>query len=368
MDKRPSLLRELAHELRDALSPARSALDLMRLRGFAADVSGPMAQRIEQGLERALATVDAFILAEQCENGTAALAPVRLSLQRLLQLTQESLPTGLFERCLFQPPRPDPEVLADVGRSVAVLAAMLQQALAAAPEGAPIELQAECAGQRAQVHVRFTADAHALPVGEDWFASYRAAGGAGAMALRTARCLMTLQRGALQLTPQGSGGYALVASFPLAVAADAPEGRAEPAADAARRAAAVHRAGARAAAEGTRILMVEDNAEVRRAYREALTAMGYAVTEAGTAEEALGAAAAAMPAVVLIDIHLPGMNGYQLAQALQARAGAAVRLVMLSGVTLDDTTLKLSREAGFDQCFDKAAGPKALHALLLRLL
>jgi len=361
MDKQPSLLRELAHELRDALSPARSALDLMRLRGFAADVSGPMAQRIEQGLKRALSTVDAFILAEQCENGAAALAPVRISLQRLLQLTHESLSAELRERCVLRPPQPDVEVMADVGRSVAVLAAMLQQALAAVPEGASIELLTDCAEERAQVHVGFTADAH-VQVGEDWFASYRAAGGAGLMALRTARCLMTLQQGALQLAARGTAGYELVASFRRACATDAREGYSEPVADAPRRAAT------RAAAEGSRILMVEDKAEVRRAYREALTAMGYAVTEARSAEEALGMTAAALPAVVLIDIHLPGMNGYRLAQALKARLGAAVRLVMLSGVTLDDTTLQLSRDAGFDECFDKGAGPKALHALLLRLL
>jgi DNA-binding response OmpR family regulator len=68
--------------------------------------------------------------------------------------------------------------------------------------------------------------------------------------------------------------------------------------------------------------------------------------------------------VALIDIHLPGMNGYRLAQALKARARSGVRLVMLSGMTLDDTTLRLSRTAGFDDCIDKAAGPKALHALL----
>jgi hypothetical protein len=41
-----------------------------------------------------------------------------------------------------------------------------------------------------------------------------------------------------------------------------------------------------------------------------------------------------------------------------------MRLVMLSGMTLDDTTLRLSRTAGFDDCIDKASGPRALHALL----
>ena len=72
-DEHSSLLRELAHELRDALSPIRPALDLLRLRNFDAEASKSTAQRVERGLERALATIDAFVIAEQCENGTAAL-------------------------------------------------------------------------------------------------------------------------------------------------------------------------------------------------------------------------------------------------------------------------------------------------------
>jgi len=366
MDNRAPLLRELAHDLRDALSPVRAALDLMRLRSFAADVSSASAQRIEQGLDRALATLDAFLLAEQCENGSAALAPVPLSLQRLLELTRQALPPALSERCLFRPPdEPDLEVMADADRSVQVLGAMLEQAAAAAAAPGAIDVQAGYRDQCAQVRVRFPAEPPAAG-GEEWFASYRNPRG-GPLALRTARCLMVLQQGNLQLAPCASGGCELVATFRRAADADKRVVSAAAGAEA-RRPVAAAAPPALAAASGTRIMMVEDNAEVRRAYREALTALGYAVTEARNAEEALGVASEAMPAVALIDIHLPGMNGYRLAQALKARAGGAIRLVMLSGVTLDDITLQLSRNAGFDQCFDKAAGPKALHALLQRLL
>jgi len=61
------LLRELAHELRDALSPIRSALELIRLRDFDAQVTRTMAERIESGLDGALSTLDAFVLAESWE-------------------------------------------------------------------------------------------------------------------------------------------------------------------------------------------------------------------------------------------------------------------------------------------------------------
>ena len=115
---------------------------------------------------------------------------------------------------------------------------------------------------------------------------------------------------------------------------------------------------------GETILIVDDSREVRRAYREALLALGYRVVEAADAEQALGTLDADIPDVALIDIHLPRMNGYRLAQAIRARVGAAIHLVMLSGMALDAVTRQLAREAGFDDCLDKMAGPIALRLLL----
>jgi two-component system, sensor histidine kinase len=373
----PSLLRELAHELRDALSPVRSAIDLMRFRRFEPDLSRTLAPRMEHGLDRALGTLDAFILAEQCEDGTATLRPSRTSLQQLLAPLRAALPQALQVRCLIEASGPDLEVTADVARSVEVLAAMLEQALAAAPADATIEVRTAADRGRAQVRVALAAD---MTSAEGAFESFRSPGGLGRMALRTARCLMRLQQGDLELVHAGAGASELVATFsgeaPGASTARAsvaqtpprPPGRTPSAAVPHTPAAAVPDRDRGAQLRGTRLLMVEDSAQVRRAYREALTAFGYQVTEARNAEEALAAVADAMPAVALIDIHLPGMNGYRLAQALKARAGSAIRLVMLSGVTLDDTTQQISKDAGFDHCFDKARGPKALHGLLLQLL
>jgi len=115
---------------------------------------------------------------------------------------------------------------------------------------------------------------------------------------------------------------------------------------------------------GNRILIVDDSVEVRRAYRDALVALGCTVTEAGDAEEALSAVEDDPPDVALIDIHLPGVNGYRLAQTIRRRSGAAIHLVMLSGMTLDAATRDLAREAGFDDCLDKMAGPIALRELI----
>jgi two-component system, sensor histidine kinase len=370
--KAPSLLRELAHELRDALSPVRSALDLMRLRNFAPEASSAVATRMEQGLDRALATLDAFVLADQYESGAVQLTVAPVSLTRLLELVLEAVPAPLRARCRPELPSPDVDVLADAGRSVQALAAVLLYMLAAVRDSL-VEVRAVPGAESAQLRVAFSCAQP--PVSDEWFGTYRTPGGAGAMALRTARELMRLQHGTLELQAPEPGRAELVAGFPRA-SADRPGAPAGPARSveggtraggAGVKSAAALSAGHPRRGSAARLLMVEDSAEVRRSYREALTVLGYEVREARTAEEALAAVAESPPEIVLIDINLPGMNGYQLAKALKARVTDPIRLVMLSGVTLDDMTSQLSRQAGFDQCFDKAAGPKALHALLLSL-
>jgi len=389
MDKRSSLLRDLAHELRDALSPIRSATDLMRLREFDADISRTMVERIERGLEAALAAIDAFVVAEGYDSDGATIASAATPLAELLQLTQRAVTPALRERCRFDERGAQVLVRADVDRSVQVLTAMLEHAAVVSAGSAPIEVQARGEGAPPELRVIFVAELSGSEA--SWFADYRARGGGSRMALRTARRIMTLQGGDLILERAAAPGqWQLVARFAPAGGAAGQRHAAAPAhvasaaaprapAAAPRAPAAAPRAPAaapRAPADtpsapaadggaGAHVVIVDDNADVRRAYREGLGILGYRVTEAADAQAALRATADAAPAVVLIDIHLPGMNGYQLAQALKARAGGeALRLVMLSGMTLDDTTRRVSQGAGFDQCFDKAQGPKALHALL----
>ena len=360
MDGRPSLVRELAHEIRDALSPIRAAIDLLRLRNFDAEVSRRVAEKVDRGLDSALAAVDAFVAADQSENGTLTVAVAPTSLDQIVATARTALApllAGRSQRCEFAPSTPGVEALADAAKSLQVISAMLEQASAVAPPRSVIEVRAAAGESGAEIHVRFSVETPDS-VDESWFESYRGRARGSRMALRTARHVMSLQRGSLNLALRSPSAGELVAVF-------APVGAASVSASTRPAAASEH--GPTPTDPGlsrTRILIVEDSTEVRVIYREALAALGYTVTEAGNAEEALRTTVDATPDVALIDIHLPGMNGYRLAQALKAQAHSRMRLVMLSGMTLDDTTLRLSRTAGFDDCIDKAAGPKALHALL----
>ncbi|MGN6451487.1 MAG: response regulator, partial [Steroidobacteraceae bacterium] len=225
----------------------------------------------------------------------------------------------------------------------------------------PVEVRTTADTTQPQIQVSFHVDPDTVPHG-DWFASYR--GTDGRMALRTARQIMRLQGGGLALEENPAGDFKLTLGFADADKDAASQGaRRSPSSEPAVGSVA-ERTGGSMTQPGERVLIVDDSREVRRAYREALAALGYTVLEAADAEQALAALEGARPEVALIDIHLPRMNGYRLAQAIRARAGAGIYLVMLSGMALDAVTRGLAREAGFDESLDKMAGPIALRDLL----
>jgi len=352
-----SLLRQLAHEMRDALSPLASSADLARLRNFEPEASRLLAEKVERGLHRALAILDAFVLGEQCESGTLQLTTSRIPLGQVLQAAREALGEPAVARYRFVNTESARVVRADPARSAQALGAVLQHAATRLPRDWPVEVRIGGSVAQPRIRVRGGMDPGNTP-GDEWFVSWR--GGEAGMSLRTARCLMRLQHGDLELVTGNRGEWELVMSFagdevqseepsrqPL------PPQRVDPA-----------RPAPHSAASGEIILIVDDSREVRRTYREALVALGYRVVEAADAEQALGALDGGIPDVALIDIHLPRMNGYRLAQAIRARAGAAIYLVMLSGMALDAVTRELAREAGFDDCLDKMSGPIALRELL----
>src|SRR5215469_4960068 len=352
-----TLLRQLAHELRDALSPLASSADLARLRNFDPEASRLLAEKVERSLRRALVILDAFVLGEQCENGTLQLAMSRIPLGQVVQTAREALGEPAAARYRFVTGEPATAVRADAVRSAQALTAVLQHAAALGPADRPVEVRIGGTGAQPRISVRCGVDPGNAP-GNEWFESWRA--GEAGMPLRTARCLMRLQRGDLELVTGDRGEWELVMSFaddgvqPEELGREPlPPPRAEPA-----------RPEPLGATAGKTILIVDDSREVRRAYREALVALGYRVVEAADGEQALRALDEHTPDVALIDIHLPRINGYRLAQAIRARGGAAIYLVMLSGMALDAITRQLAREAGFDECLDKMAGPIALRDLL----
>jgi CheY-like chemotaxis protein len=95
------------------------------------------------------------------------------------------------------------------------------------------------------------------------------------------------------------------------------------------------------------VLIVEDNADARETLRRLLELQGHRVREAAEATAALTAARDAPLDVALIDIGLPGMDGYELARRLRADSKRHITLIALTGYGLPDDRRR-SAEAGFD--------------------
>jgi DNA-binding NarL/FixJ family response regulator len=80
-----------------------------------------------------------------------------------------------------------------------------------------------------------------------------------------------------------------------------------------------------------RVLIVDDDAGVRALVSEVLAAGGFTTREAGNADEALAAIREERPAVVVLDVEMPGRSGYELCRRLRAEFGNQLGIIFLSG-------------------------------------
>ena len=116
---------------------------------------------------------------------------------------------------------------------------------------------------------------------------------------------------------------------------------------------------------GTRILAVEDDERIRAAVKLALEDEGWTVAEAGTGEDALTQFQQEPADVVLIDIMLPGIDGFEVCRSI--RRGSDVPIVMVTA-RADTHDVVAGLEAGADDYLTKPFAPKELSARIRALL
>lgn len=113
------------------------------------------------------------------------------------------------------------------------------------------------------------------------------------------------------------------------------------------------------------ILIVDDNAALLTSLSSVLREAGHEVKTAVDGAEAIVLAQSWKPGLVLMDVNMPRMNGFELARQLRALFPRGVmKLVLMSGSSLDETTLRGAERAGFDHCIDKVHDFAALEKLL----
>jgi CheY-like chemotaxis protein len=180
----------------------------------------------------------------------------------------------------------------------------------------------------------------------------RAPGGLG-IGLTLVRTLVELHGGKVQASSAGRGrGSTFTVSLP---ALEQPAGRV----------AEVASTGAAMVAGGRRVLVVDDNVDAAESLAEVLRLMGHVVgvaPDAGTALR-LSEDEGARPEVVLLDIGLPGMDGYETAREWRRRFGHASRLVALTGYGSAEDRRRTA-EAGFDAHLTKPVSIEEVAAVM----
>jgi CheY-like chemotaxis protein len=117
---------------------------------------------------------------------------------------------------------------------------------------------------------------------------------------------------------------------------------------------------------GRSILIVEDNTDARDALRVLLELDGHTVEAAPEGQEALELARAKDPDIALVDIGLPGIDGYEVARRMRARNPRRPVLIALTGYGQPEDQQR-AMEAGFDEVLVKPVDPTALAELLATL-
>jgi signal transduction histidine kinase/ActR/RegA family two-component response regulator len=181
----------------------------------------------------------------------------------------------------------------------------------------------------------------------------RAQGGMG-IGLALVRNLVELHGGSIEVTSDGEGhGSEFTIRFPVA----------ESSAEAAPR---VSTTGAAARHDlPRRIVIVEDNDDVRELLRLKLKRLGHAVEAVGDGQVGVQVIVEGKPDMALVDIGLPGLDGYGVAAEVREKLGEAVILVAVSGFGQPDDKRK-ALEAGFDEHITKPADVHDIESVLHR--
>jgi two-component system cell cycle response regulator DivK len=109
-----------------------------------------------------------------------------------------------------------------------------------------------------------------------------------------------------------------------------------------------------------RILVIEDQEDNRRIVHDLLTSVGYEIIEAVTGEDGVTAAATHIPDLILMDIQLPGLDGYDATRRIKANPALRhIPIIAVTSYALSGDDVK-AFEAGCDGYVSKPFSPRAL--------
>lgn len=364
--RKDEFLATLAHELRNPLAPISNSLHLLRLSSDAEPAARRIHEIMEQQVNHMVRLVDDLMDVSRINSGKIELRkePVELAalVDEAVETSRPHIEAAGLQLALRLPTEPI-TINADPVRIGQIIANLLNNAAKYTPSGGQVWLTAWQKEGEAILSVRDSGigiPPEMLGRVFDLFAQVdgaiqRSQGGLG-IGLTLAKSLIQMHGGRIEARSEGLGkGSEFVIVLP--VAASSPPASIPAAPPKVRRADLPRH----------HVLVVDDMRDAGYVLSKLLEALGQRVYLVQTAEAALQYARRESPDIIISDIGMPDVNGYELARRLRQESGVAeVVLVALSGYGQQADRQK-GEDAGFDYYLVKPASVDVLHDLLASL-
>jgi CheY-like chemotaxis protein len=353
----------LGHELRNPLAPIITALEVMKLRGI-----GQVEREhaiIERQSQHLVGLVDDLLDVARVARGKLDLRRELCELSELVAAAVETVSPLLEERkhlLHMDVPRLGLAVEADRQRISQAVANLLTNAAKYSARGSDVFVRGRRIGAEVVIEVRDTGRGIAGELLPHLFEMFyqdsqslsRSRGGLG-LGLTIVRSLVELHGGSVAAASAGPGKGS---TFTLRLPAAEPVPQPVPAPGS---------PGAARREEGlATILLVDDNVDAAETLRELLQALGYTAHTAYDGPSALRKLDEHWPDIAILDIGLPGMDGYELAARIR-QAGRPIRLAALSGYGQESDSRR-ALAAGFDSHLTKPVSLANLQTVIGKLV
>jgi len=355
--RKDEFLAMLSHELRNPLAPIRTALEVIRRIAPPDPKIGWATDIMVRQLRQMTRLIEELLDVARISQGKIVLSREKVDLNAvILQSVETAQPLiDAREQRLQVLPLGEPMWLhGDFARLAQIVSNLLNNASKYSEKGTRISLEASASPQGAVIQVSdqgIGIDAQLLPRIFDLFTQGsrtldRAQGGLG-VGLTLAQRLAQMHGGSLEAASEGIGcGAVFTLRLPcvgLVRSGDAGGPAAEP-----------------GAPHPARVLVVDDNHDAAHSVADLLALSGHEVRTAADGREALAVAEHFSPEVVVLDIGLPILDGYEVAARLRTMDGTrAALLLALTGYGQQEDRER-AEAAGFDHHFVKPADPVAL--------
>ncbi len=351
----------LSHELRNPLAPIQNSVYILDR----VEPSSEQARRAREVLQRQVShlsrLVNDLLDVTRIERGKFEIRRGDVDLADLLRRAAEDHRGALQQRGIgldVDTPGEAVRVVGDEVRIAQAVGNLLHNAAKFTADRGSVKLSLSVVGRSAEIHVRDTGvgmDADLVqhvfePFAQARQSLARTTGGLG-LGLALVKGVVELHGGTVHAESAGRGkGSEFVLRLPLPGALETCHGHATSASP-------EHTNGTR------RVLVVEDNADAAASLADLLRTFGHDVEVAHDGTTALTMARTRRPDVVLCDIGLPGMSGYDVAQALRTMRHRGMRLVAVTGYARPED-VKRASEAGFDAHVAKPFDPETIDGLV----